>query len=164
MAPFCVFGNDMKHRFNGTLFRFPFRNETTARDSEISNKQYCKKALSELIDNFRAVVSKTLLFLRHVKRIEVYSELDGDILCLKYYAEVTGRQSLSETSSIKQHGRTSLFHLAPKSSLIRTFDESDEIEKFVSGDAHPISKVSHPHGKLWFLHRVLVSLTFRPLC
>lgn len=30
MLPYCHFGNDMKSHFDGTLFRFPFRNKFTA--------------------------------------------------------------------------------------------------------------------------------------
>jgi hypothetical protein len=141
MAPFCLFGNDMKHHFNGTLFRFPFRNEMTARDSEISNKQYDNEVLSELIDNFRAVISKTLLFLRHVKRIEVYSEDDGDVIHLNYYAEVTGRYKYAPPAIT--HSSVDILNLTAKSSTKKLSDEFDDIENFISGDSkHPISKVS----------------------
>lgn len=113
----------------------------TARDSEISNKQYDNEVLSELIDNFRAVISKTLLFLRHVKRIEVYSEDDGDVIHLNYYAELTGRYKYAPPAIT--HSSVDILNLTAKSSTKKLSDEFDDIENFISGDSkHPISKVS----------------------
>jgi len=141
MAPFCMFGNDMKRRFDGTIFRFPFRNEITARDSEISNKQYNEEVLSELIRNFRTVVSKTLLFLRNVRRIEVFSEHEGGDIRLNYYADVTGRY-IYTPSAILHRGIGGL-NLSANVSTIMLSDEYDDIEKFISGDGkYPISKES----------------------
>jgi hypothetical protein len=46
----------MKFRFNGTLFRLPFRNLITAADSNISKMQHeVEDALNELISNFSKV-------------------------------------------------------------------------------------------------------------
>lgn len=99
MAPYLKFGCDMRSKFNGTLFRFPFRNTTTAAESEISKKQYSDDStLQELLDSFKKVVSKVVLFLRHVKRVEVHIEDDDDNgPRLLYYAEVSNRKAVEST-------------------------------------------------------------------
>jgi len=53
-SPYCYFGNDMKNHFDGTIFRFPFRNEMTASESEISNNQ-SNEAIDNLIEQFKDV-------------------------------------------------------------------------------------------------------------
>jgi len=73
-APYCHFGCDLKKRFDGTLFRFPLRNNTTAAESEISKTVYDKKKIDEMVMGFESAIPKMLLFLRHVQRVEVYME------------------------------------------------------------------------------------------
>lgn len=96
MLPYCLFGNDMKKSFDGTLFRFPFRNDTTASESEISKKNYGhKQPLDELMANFKKSITKTLLFLRSVQRVELYLEADDESgPKLQYYADVINREVL----------------------------------------------------------------------
>ena len=78
MNPYLVFGCNMKDAFEGTLFRFPFRNEKTAKQSEISKTCWDAEAAENLLSSFKSVLNKYLLFLRHVKRIEVYGQSDTD--------------------------------------------------------------------------------------
>lgn len=96
MNPYCLFGNDMKTSFDGTLFRFPFRNDTTASASEISKKIYSNKhPIDELVANFKKSISKTLLFLRNVRRVELYLENDDDFgPRLQYFADVIDREAI----------------------------------------------------------------------
>ena len=87
---------------SGTLFRFPFRNALTAAESEISKTQYAKgDAIDELFQTFKKTIPKVLLFLRHVKRIEVYTEGAEDHTTpqLLYYADVAEQKAIPENIS-----------------------------------------------------------------
>uniref|UniRef100_A0A7S3QAL4 Uncharacterized protein n=1 Tax=Chaetoceros debilis TaxID=122233 RepID=A0A7S3QAL4_9STRA len=154
MIPYCLFGNDMKQRFNGTLFRFPFRNEKTAKESEISKKQYGDDvATKELIDSFKNVISKVVLFLRHVKRVEFYVEGESDQAPkLQYYADVGERKALSETHA-KRSSTSNMSGLESIRSLANSAvfggsttqpiqsDHWNSISNFISGnESQPISK------------------------
>ena len=72
--PFCFFGNDLGAKpFQGTLFRFPLRTKDLTGDSEISKASYDDPTLvHELIASFRATAERFLLFLRNVRRIEMF--------------------------------------------------------------------------------------------
>ena len=151
MTPYLKFGCDMKNRFNGTLFRFPFRNATTAAESEISKKQYGDdNALQELLFNFKKVVSKVVLFLRHVKRVEVHFEEDDDNgPRLLYYAEVADRRALEATSVSQQNqpqfsGFDGLRNIAAnKLGILQQSNDWNAISNFISGpESHTMSKVS----------------------
>ena len=127
--PFCIFGNDMKQRFEGTLFRFPFRNEITASQSDISSTQCGTTDMTkELLENFRVSIQKVMLFLRHVKRVEVYvEEADDKGPQLLYHAEVVNRECITTNSSINTQ---------------RVTDKGwHAISNFISGsDSQPLSK------------------------
>ena len=146
MAPYFLFGNDMKQRFTGTLFRFPFRNETTAAESEISKKQYGKEeVVKELVDNFKKVASKTLLFLRHVRRVEFYFEHEDDEEPkLQYYADVADRKVVSEPRAQNQMaGFDSIRSLASNAVFGATQSNNwNSISDFIAGDEQqPMGKV-----------------------
>ena len=146
MAPYCLFGNDMKQRFNGTLFRFPFRNEVTAADSEISKTQYGKEGvMEELAENFKKVVSKVLLFLRHVQRVEFYVEQEDDECPkLQYYADIAGRQIVTEPAPQQQvSGLDSIRSLASNAGFGATqSNDWNAIASFIAGnESQPMSKV-----------------------
>ena len=117
MKPYFKFGCDMKNRFSGTLFRFPFRNDITAAASEISKKQYDDdETLQELISSFKLVISKVVLFLRHVKRVEVHVEDNDDNgPRLLYFAEVTGRTVVESIPDSRASGLESLRDMAVNS-------------------------------------------------
>jgi hypothetical protein len=146
MDPYCLFGNDMKQPFNGTLFRFPFRNTVTAVDSEISKKEYGTEAvLDELISNFKNVVTKTLLFLRHVQRVEFYVEEDDNAgPQLQFYADISGREEVKDHTSQQQSGLSGIRNLATNT-VFRTTQSNDwnAISNYIAGDeSQPMSKVS----------------------
>ena len=152
LNPYCVFGNNMKDRFNGTLFRFPFRNKDTASESEISNNQWNENnAIDNLVDQFKSVVPKFLLFLRHVKKIEVYIEESEEITPrLLYYADVTDRKNVIDPNhSINDSRRSNMEQL--KNSLVtnsifkflshESSSDWNSIPKFIMGSqANPLSK------------------------
>ena len=97
-SPYCKFGCDMKSRFNGTLFRFPLRDQEAANDSEISKTVFGESELDELLRTFKKAIPKFLLFLRNIGSIEVYLESDGeqDQPILLYSAAVGKRQQLQQ--------------------------------------------------------------------
>ncbi|CAN0007015.1 unnamed protein product, partial [Phaeothamnion confervicola] len=74
-SPYLFFGCDMRRRFEGTLFRFPLRRASAAAQSEISSTMYGSGrggGIDELLQQFKEVAPRFLLFLRSVARIEVY--------------------------------------------------------------------------------------------
>eukprot|EP00105_Crassostrea_gigas_P042862 XP_019927010.1 PREDICTED: sacsin-like [Crassostrea gigas] len=58
--------------FTGTLFRFPFRTNEQAVNSEISNKTYDEQEIKSMIQLFVKNVGNIILFTQHVKEIEFY--------------------------------------------------------------------------------------------
>ncbi len=160
MNTYCIFGNDMKKCFDGTLFRFPFRNTTTASKSEISKKQYNEDAnISELIENFKKVVSKVILFLRHVQRVEFYFEGENDEEPkLQYFVDVRDRevlngsaprQSASGIDSLRYLTNSTVFGLTSQSPRANDWNA---ISNFIAGNgSQSLSKVSFPTFTLhWF--------------
>ena len=75
--PYCHFGCNLTDNFDGTLFRFPLRNHTTASESEISKTVYLKKSLDEMITGMEDAIPKMLLFLRNVVQVELFVEVSG---------------------------------------------------------------------------------------
>lgn len=152
VSPYFYCGCDMKNKYNGTLFRFPFRNVTTAAESEISKKQYGDdNAIAELLANFKKVISKIVLFLRHVKRIEVHLEEDDENgPKLLYYTEVTSCESVEDKESMNNNPSTSGFegirNLAVNTlGMINQANDWNAIANFISGsESQSMSKVRRP--------------------
>ena len=75
-TPFCgifhcdVFGDT--RNFNGTLFRFPFRTEKTARKSKISQEVYLKERIDALVKMVCNKASAMLMFLHNITSISLY--------------------------------------------------------------------------------------------
>lgn len=150
MLPYCHFGNDMNKRFNGTLFRFPFRNALTAAESEISKTQYAEgNGIDELFKTFKKTILKVLLFLRHVKRIEVYTEdaIDDSTPRLLYYADVAEQKAIPENPDGISSSISGFRNIASNAVFGgSTYEKSNNwnaIPSFINGsDSHPMSKVS----------------------
>jgi sacsin len=70
--PYEYFGCDFKQAYSGTLFRFPFRNASMARKSEISKRSYCVADVNVLLEQLSGELSQYLIFLRSVCAIEIY--------------------------------------------------------------------------------------------
>ena len=68
--PFLLFGCDLQSTFNGTLFRFPLRTAEGAARSEIKKEHYAADHVVALLAAFKKQASRTLLFLRNIKRID----------------------------------------------------------------------------------------------
>ena len=139
----------MKNKFNGTLFRFPFRNSITAAESEISKKQYGNdEAITELIANFKKVLSKVVLFLRHVKRVEVHFEDENDNgPKLLYLADVAERENVEDNELHNQHSTASGFEgirslAANTFGILNQSNDWNTIANFIAGsELQGMSKV-----------------------
>eukprot|EP00736_Rhodelphis_marinus_P006485 Rmarinus@m.28251 len=75
IAPFRRFGCDMKHRFKGTLFRFPLRNQAMANLSEIKNEECSPDGVEKLLRSLQDGLPRFLLFLKHVRRVKILIRL-----------------------------------------------------------------------------------------
>ena len=89
-APYCgLLGFDMTKvlkGYNSTFFRFPFRNDHTARKSKISETIYDRERVKRLCDTLEKSAADLLVFLQNVREISLY-ELDanssvGNLRCL----------------------------------------------------------------------------------
>ena len=60
-----------KRGFEGTLFRFPFRNLSTARKSKISREVNDRRSVERLLQHFKEQASHLLLFLKHVRKVSI---------------------------------------------------------------------------------------------
>jgi sacsin len=77
-APLCFFGCSMTETYNGTLFRFPLRTDATAARSEIKQEPYSPAAAMALLTSFREGATRTLLFLKNVRRVNCMVLTPGD--------------------------------------------------------------------------------------
>ena len=66
-----------KFRFDGTLFRFPFRTLKEAGESEICQSVYSKEKVKQVVSSLRESSALLLLFTQHVKQVELY-EIEKD--------------------------------------------------------------------------------------
>ena len=66
-----LFGFKQGQQYNGTMFRFPFRTES----SELSRIKYSPYHVKQLMSDVKKAGSKLLLFLRHVSHI-TFSQID----------------------------------------------------------------------------------------
>ncbi|KAG4170211.1 hypothetical protein ERO13_A12G134051v2 [Gossypium hirsutum] len=71
--PYRVFGCDMKSSFAGTLFRFPLRNSDQAGRSKLSRQAYSEDDISSLFFQLFEEGVFSLLFLKSVLCIEMYT-------------------------------------------------------------------------------------------
>ncbi|CAC5408780.1 unnamed protein product [Mytilus coruscus] len=68
----CNLDPNNKDEYNNTLFRLPLRTQKQASDSEITDKQYTKREVVELLQKFLDSAANLLLFTQNVKEICVY--------------------------------------------------------------------------------------------
>ena len=76
--PYCAFGCDMKTPFQGTLFRFPLRSPEQAGSSRLSRQAYFENDVSLMFDQLFEEGVFSLLFLKCVLSIEMYTWDAGD--------------------------------------------------------------------------------------
>ena len=70
-SPYLLFGCDMKHEFDGTMFRLPLRNSKTASESGIKREPCSIQDVNDLLESFKTFSAQSLLFLRNVDKIKV---------------------------------------------------------------------------------------------
>ncbi|XP_065883067.1 sacsin-like [Dysidea avara] len=76
--------------YNGTLFRFPFRNYNTAAKSKISPMVYDKLRVERLCNTLKESAPELLLFLQHVKEVSLYElEANSSVENMKCVLSVT---------------------------------------------------------------------------
>ncbi|CAN8264910.1 unnamed protein product [Cochlearia groenlandica] len=85
-VPYCVFGCDMKTPFRGTLFRFPLRNPEQAASSRLSRQAYFEDDISLMFDQLFEEGVFSLLFLKCVMSIEMYTWEAGELEPRKLYS------------------------------------------------------------------------------
>jgi len=77
-APMRLFGSTLKKSFNGTLFRFPLRQQAGGR---LSNQIHTIDSINNLLDDFKSQAASMLLFLKCVESIQFYTtRWEGDKL------------------------------------------------------------------------------------
>ena len=64
--------NDERFKFNGTLFRFPFRTRLQAGRSKISEEYFDTEKIETLLDSLKEAISLLTLYTQHVVEVEVY--------------------------------------------------------------------------------------------
>ena len=71
-----VFGCDIFNLtgsgYNGTLFRFPFRDSGTSKSSEISDKIYSKEKVKSLVSTLMNMAHELILFQKHINDISLF--------------------------------------------------------------------------------------------
>ena len=82
LAPYDdVFGcnvyNLKDHGFNGTLFRFPFRNDVTSCKSEICSKTIDEEEIDKLVSGLKDFGEELIMFSRNVCKISLYERKAG---------------------------------------------------------------------------------------
>ena len=71
---FCCNVFDLNEEgYNGTIFRFPFRNVETAKRSEISPFQCTEGQIDSLRKEFEKEATRILTFLKHVQKLSLYT-------------------------------------------------------------------------------------------
>ena len=95
-----VFGCNLVERaeFNGTLFRFPFRTNEQAAVNEIKNEAYDEDRVKASLRALQEVCGKLLIFLQHVKSVEVF-ELKSDAISPSDMRQILSVQAGAEASS-----------------------------------------------------------------
>ena len=118
-SPYLYFGCDMRSFYNGTLFRFPLRRKE--HKSKIKSQPYSSDSVRKLLDQFRANIVHSMIFLRHVKKISVYCNGNDDDRhpSLLYEAFVTKRDD-QEWSALSTFLNPALSKEAMYGRLLRT--------------------------------------------
>lgn len=77
-SPFLAFGCDMRHPFDGSLFRFPLRTQQQSKKSNLSEVVYSDAKVNTLFCEFKERAASFLMFLQKVERVELYVWEEGD--------------------------------------------------------------------------------------
>lgn len=150
-APFNYFGCDCKSSYDGTLFRFPLRNSTLARTSEISKRATDLKDMNSALTDLVILLPELLVFLRSVKCVELYYSHTGSkepVLLHRATAKISNQvfqndqmllQFFDKSKESNETTSRDAFYNRLKSTadakLPRTFQKvSIAVQNFVDGD------------------------------
>ena len=75
-------------RYQGTLFRFPFRDSAAQSTNSLSNNCYDSEKISDLISAFKKEAARMLVFLKNVKKIS-FEVVDGTAVSDSYTVRVS---------------------------------------------------------------------------
>ena len=155
--------SDVEEGYPHTLFRFPFRTQSTPR-SDICGKVFDEKTACMWKTSFRTSAESMLVFLRHVNKVELYEvERGSSIATMKCVYSVTSTiEEHSGSSDLVQEYRLSS---KPQSTVewkgmkikrisVKEFGDSDILQTENSKD---VEIVSHDSHHLWMVSSALGS-------
>ncbi|CAG8771319.1 12540_t:CDS:2, partial [Dentiscutata heterogama] len=102
-APFSIALNEtFDGDYNGTIFRYPLRNDRDAAESKISSKQYKTEQVEMMFKTFFQFDNiSCLLFLKYIETISFYELKKGsEIPELMYKIEVTNARSILNSRNL----------------------------------------------------------------
>lgn len=102
-APYKFYGFDFSTPYRGTMFRFPLRGFSQAKRSEICKRAYQVSDVYAMIEQIGQQLTEVLMFLRSVKRIELYRCPAGSnepILISSASSEVTDLKQMHDQDLI----------------------------------------------------------------
>lgn len=76
---FKCYHEDILLKSTGTVFRLPLLTKTFAEKSELSNKEVTEQIIYNMLHNLESEISKSLLFLRNVRKITIASITKGKL-------------------------------------------------------------------------------------
>ncbi|XP_052702133.1 sacsin-like, partial [Crassostrea angulata] len=76
---FKCYHEDILLKSTGTVFRLPLRTKTFAEKSELSNKEVTERIIRNMLHNLESEISKSLLFLRNVRKITIANITKGKL-------------------------------------------------------------------------------------
>uniref|UniRef100_A0A8W8HXQ4 Sacsin n=1 Tax=Magallana gigas TaxID=29159 RepID=A0A8W8HXQ4_MAGGI len=77
---FKCYHEDILLKSTGTVFRLPLRSKTFAEKSELSNNEVTEQSIRNMLQNLESEMTKSLLFLRNVRKITTASIKNGKLL------------------------------------------------------------------------------------
>ncbi|XP_052698442.1 sacsin-like [Crassostrea angulata] len=100
---FSCYHENILLQSQGTVFRLPLRTKTFADQSEISNKVVTEQTLKNMLQDLKLEMTKSLLFLRNVRKIKIASIENGKLLEETFAELVISDEHQQEKSSFDEY-------------------------------------------------------------
>ncbi|OPL33684.1 hypothetical protein AM593_09944, partial [Mytilus galloprovincialis] len=144
----CNLEPNNKDDYNNTLFRLPLRTQKQAQESEITDKQYTKREVVELMQIFLHSAANLLLFTQNVKEISVYhlnseSQNPKEDMKLMFQAWKENTEKSVEENEFNILKKVTSAMKGEQTSEIKFPVQIIDIGIEVSSEAHAISKEFH---------------------
>ncbi|VDI58647.1 sacsin, partial [Mytilus galloprovincialis] len=144
----CNLEPNNKDDYNNTLFRLPLRTQKQAQESEITDKQYTKREVVELMQIFLHSAANLLLFTQNVKEISVYhlnseSQNPKEDMKLMFHAWKENTEKSVEENEFNILKKVTSAMKGEQTSEIKFPAQIIDIGIEVSSEAHAISKEFH---------------------